>query len=99
MTFIKYLKYRSIYTLIVAYFILSIFLKLFNGINILLPCIWKKIFGHECIGCGLTRACIQLIQLNFKEAYSCNKFIFLVLIIIIVLIIRDIKQFLNNLNY
>ena len=98
MIVIKYLKYRSIYTLIVAYFILSIFLKLVNGTNILLPCIWKKIFNHECIGCGLTRASIQLIQLNFKEAYSCNKFIFLVLIIIIVLIIRDIKQFLNNLN-
>ena len=35
-------------------------------------CLYKFITGHECWGCGLTRAFNQLFQFHFKEAFEYN---------------------------
>lgn len=35
----------------------------------LLPCVNKKIFGIDCLGCGLQRALIQVFEGNFKMAF------------------------------
>jgi hypothetical protein len=71
-------------------------LKIFIQKDILLPCIWKKIFNHDCIGCGLSRAFIQLVQFKFTEAYHYNKLIYIVLFLILFLVISDIKDFLKK---
>lgn len=41
-------------------------------------CLFKNLFGHECYGCGITRAVISVIQLNFVEAYQYNRLIIIV---------------------
>ncbi len=41
-------------------------------------CIFKLITGHNCPGCGMTRAFNELFQLHFKEAYALNPKIVLV---------------------
>ena len=33
-------------------------------------CPAKKIFGIECPGCGLTRACLSALRLDFKSAFE-----------------------------
>jgi hypothetical protein len=35
-------------------------------------CLFKFFTGHECLGCGMTRALNSLINLNFSQAYSYN---------------------------
>ncbi len=35
-------------------------------------CIFKFFTGHECLGCGITRAFNALFQFKFFEAYSYN---------------------------
>ena len=35
----------------------------------MLPCVNKKIFGIECLGCGTQRAMMQMLQGNFEEAF------------------------------
>ena len=40
------------------------------GIGI--PCIFHKITGFYCPGCGLTRALISLIKLDFYQAFRYN---------------------------
>ena len=35
-------------------------------------CIFKKISGIPCPGCGLTRACLHLVDLRFTEAVKQN---------------------------
>lgn len=32
-------------------------------------CIWKKIFGIICPGCGYTRALLCILKLDFKKAF------------------------------
>lgn len=33
-------------------------------------CVWKKIFGIPCPGCGFTRAVFCMLSLDFKTAFS-----------------------------
>jgi len=35
-------------------------------------CLFKNLTGHDCPGCGTTRAVISAVQLNFKNAWSYN---------------------------
>ena len=35
----------------------------------MLPCLTKKYFGFECMGCGLQRSLVALIQGHFAEAF------------------------------
>ena len=39
-------------------------------------CIFKKITGIECPGCGMTRALIACLHLNFKEAFGFHPMVF-----------------------
>ena len=41
-------------------------------------CISKLLAGMECYGCGMTRAIMHLIHLDFEEAYQYNKLSFIV---------------------
>ena len=41
-------------------------------------CLFKNIFGIECWGCGITRAVLSAIQLNFATAFHYNKLIVVV---------------------
>ena len=42
-------------------------------------CIVKNIFGIECFGCGITKAIIAAIQLNFETALEYNKMVVIAL--------------------
>lgn len=35
-------------------------------------CIYKKITGRECFNCGMTRAFLSVLHLNFKDAINYN---------------------------
>ncbi len=35
-------------------------------------CLFKNLTGHDCLGCGTTRAVISAVHLNFKNAWSYN---------------------------
>lgn len=38
-----------------------------------MPCIFKTLFNIECIGCGMTRAFLSAIKLDFVSAFSYHK--------------------------
>lgn len=42
----------------------------------ILPCVFNKLTGLYCPGCGMTRALHHAIHLNFKEASRFNLLIF-----------------------
>ena len=37
-----------------------------------LPCLFKAVFGIPCPGCGMTRAYISLLHLDFLQAFNFN---------------------------
>ena len=89
-----YIKSKGlILNVLFLYLFSSFVLKLVFEIDILLPCIWKKLFNQECLGCGLSRAFIELVKLNFEKAYFYNKLVFIVFIFSIFLFISDFKKF------
>ncbi|MDR3367177.1 MAG: DUF2752 domain-containing protein [Prevotellaceae bacterium] len=41
-------------------------------------CLFYNLFGWECYGCGMARAVLSVIQLEFIRAYSYNKLVVVV---------------------
>lgn len=41
-------------------------------------CLYKNLTGHECIGCGMTRATLSAIHFQFGDAYKYNKLFIIV---------------------
>jgi hypothetical protein len=60
-------------------------------------CLFKNIFGRDCYGCGMTRAIISAIQLDFSTAYNYNKIFVVVLPLLIYIWIKtSVKLIYNN---
>ena len=48
----------------------------------MLPCINKKLFGFDCLGCGIQRSFVFLLQGDFLEAFKMYPAIYSLLIFI-----------------
>jgi len=92
----KYLRENLLFSGIVIYFAVSIGLKMFLSIDILIPCLWKTLFHFHCPGCGLTTAFIEILKLNFVNAFYANPLIFIVLPIGLYCLINDFNKFLSK---
>lgn len=55
-----------------------------------IPCIFHVITGLDCPGCGVSRMCIALLQLDFHTAYHSNKMLFLLLPILCFLLLQSL---------
>ena len=47
--------------------------------DIHIPCMFHKITALWCPGCGTTRMCMSLLQLDFEKAFYYNKAIFILI--------------------
>ncbi len=45
--------------------------------NLAIPCIFRKVTGWLCPGCGITTLIICLTKLDFQGAYHANPFLFI----------------------
>lgn len=55
-------------------------------------CLSKLILNQECYACGLTRACLHLINLNFEKAFEYNMGSFIIFPLLCILWIFWIFQ-------
>jgi len=55
-------------------------------------CLFKNLFGIECYGCGITKAIIASVQLDFIRAFNYNKLIVVVMPLIVYLWIKEIVK-------
>ena len=53
-------------------------------------CLFKNIFGFDCYGCGITRAIISGVQLNFQSALEYNQMVVIVLPLLTYIWIRTV---------
>ena len=56
----------------------------------------KNIFGIECYGCGITRAIISGVQLDFTKAMEYNKMVIIVLPLFIYEWFKNLKIIFNK---
>ena len=55
-------------------------------------CLWKILTGHECLGCGITRAFHALFHLQFPRAFEFNHGIIIVAPLLLYLWIKLILK-------
>ena len=91
------LKNWLIYSLLIGYG-LVLFLNAL-GIHIWLPgCLITQFTGHECFGCGISRAAIAIISGDIQAAAILNPLIFIYLPLMIGWISHDFYKFYLNTN-
>lgn len=61
-----------------------------------IPCIFRKLTGLRCPGCGLTRAVLRLARLDLAGAFSCNQFIFIALPAVAYIIISSDYRYVKS---
>lgn len=71
---------------------LCFFLKFGFGI----PCIFKKVTGYKCPGCGMTRAIAQLWKGNVEQALYYNKLVLNVLPITCLYLLYRAVRYING---
>lgn len=89
--FISKIKYPKEKILITLIYILVIFLMYIFNIR----CVFISLFGIPCPGCGMTRAVISALNLNFSSAFSYH-FMFWSLPIMYVYFLCDGNLFKNK---
>lgn len=52
---------------------------LLTQLGFAIPCIFRRITGFYCPGCGVTRMCINIIKLDFYSAFRSNSAIFVII--------------------
>ena len=61
-------------------------------------CLFRLLFHHECIGCGLTRAFVALCRFEFEKAYEYNPLIVVICPILCVIWIFLLKEVFKKSN-
>ena len=59
-------------------------------------CLFKNIFGLDCYGCGITRAVLSALHLNFEDAINYNIMVVIVLPLLIYIWIRITMSLYNK---
>ena len=59
----------------------------------MLPCLNKKLFGLECMGCGMQRSVVLITQGNFTEAFYMYPAVYTLILLFIIIGINTFKKF------
>lgn len=54
-----------------------------------IPCIFHKLTGLYCPGCGVTTMCVRLVHLDFYGAFRSNPVVFVMIPIIAVIFLKQ----------
>ena len=58
--------------------------------NLMIPCLFKALFGIECLGCGFQRAVVLLFKGDFTDAFYRYPAIYMVLIFIALFVLDKV---------
>lgn len=61
--------------------------------NYMLPCLNKKLFGFDCLGCGLQRATLLMFEGHFKAAFFMYPAIYTLFLLALFLIFNLFVKF------
>lgn len=84
---------------LVLTFISAIYLVIIYKTHFMIPCLFKKITGYSCPGCGITRLCLSILKFDFDSAKEYNLFLFYTLPFVLFLIIYSIIAYLKSIKF
>lgn len=88
--YINIFKIRNIFYLIFPFIFWMLPFKWVNDSFSI--CIFKNVFGIECVGCGITRAIHNVVHFNFTDAYEFNSFVFIVFPLLLYVWLKKINS-------
>lgn len=56
------------------------FLLFCLNFGIYVPCLFRKVTGFYCPGCGITRMFLSILQLDFYQAFRYNSLVFILFV-------------------
>jgi hypothetical protein len=68
----------------------------FQAKEYLLPCLNKKLFGFDCLGCGLQRSVLHVLKGEFGEAFKIYPAIFTLILLALFILINWKYSFKNG---
>lgn len=78
----KIKKYKDYIITVIILVIAELITFFINGTGI--PCIFSKLTGLSCPGCGISRMFISLIKLDIYQAFRYNPLVFILLCIYLI---------------
>ena len=61
-----------------------------------IPCIFRKVTGWLCPGCGITHQCMALLRLDFVGAFYANPVTFVLVPVILLLVFRILLRYIKT---
>ena len=83
----------NIFLLGMAGLLYGIFVS-YTGLAI--PCLFRKVTGLLCPGCGVTGMCVALLHLNWKGAFFCHPVLFVLLLPLTAVFIFSAAGYVQN---
>lgn len=72
----------------------------FRITNIGIPCVFRLLTHLQCPGCGITRACVSILRLDFKSALEYNPLSLTVVpLLALILLVREIRYIKKGKRY
>lgn len=90
---------KSIIFIFIITLLLGLFLYLNKQFSFFIPCIFHKLTGLYCPGCGITRMIISIINLNFKKAFEYNQLAFILSPFIMIYAVIYYYNWIQNKQY
>jgi len=79
--------YKTILVYLLIILITFLYFYLNQNYNFSIPCLFHKITGYYCPGCGITRCIFSLLKGHIYEAFMYNQLVFILLPFLIAYII------------
>lgn len=79
--------------LLVAGFCYGIFVQ---KTGLAVPCLFRQVTGFQCPGCGVTRMCVALLQLDFAKAFQSNQALFLLAPVMGIVFLKYLVDYIRN---
>ena len=71
----------------------GVFVKI-TGIAI--PCVFYRVTGLKCPGCGVTRMCVALLQFRWREAWNCHSMLMIQLPFLGLIAMRNVIAYIKK---
>ena len=88
-------RIKKVIRMLVAFTAAGILYYFITRLGISIPCMFHKITGLYCPGCGVSRMCIHLIQLDFYKAFRSNPGVFISLPFLAVLFLMHLHDYIR----